>query len=640
MIVDELAYRVTLRAEEFLTGKKKVQQGQEDLQKSAKAMGKGVSDSMGEVGRSSREAGNEVERTTRKTKRNLKGSDADFKQFGNSAVRAFNGAGKAMAGFLGVGVGLYGLKQLFGSTATEITRASNAAKFFGSDVNRVFGLQRGFKQVGLNGDAFIGAAGSARMALANIADPTVMGGLTGQAQNLITLGARTGLNVNELGDPTKALAEFTRYGQSHDQSNLMQVMSSAGFDPSDAAKIKSGELKQLVDSETKKSKITQQQVREQENLLKTLGELDSQFTRLRQDIAKAFAPAVIEGMKAFGSWMENNSGDIIGFFESSGATVKAFTEAVGGAENALKLLAAAYVGSKATGGVVPPWLAGLIAYGTYLYGDRENIKDAAESSWNYTKRNIGDALDSVGIHTDLGRREGKEVRAWPAWMNWAHGGKDGPIIREGKANGVVHGDNIQNDIPGASNIPDRHNNPGNLRPVGGDGFRRFASEEEGWAAMEKQLELYYTGRSAAAGHKKLQTLRDIISTYAPPTENDTEKYISTVAGWMGVQPEQRLNLESPAVMAKLRSSMARYEGATNWQRGISPEQVEQYKLQMQYSNMPQPSMQSVDRSQSSSVHINTVEVKTNPATADALTESIKQRAARSLTNGAFASAVS
>jgi hypothetical protein len=41
----------------------------------------------------------------------------------------------------------------------------------------------------------------------------------------------------------------------------MQVMAATGFDPTDAAKIKSGELKSLVDSETKKSNITAAQVK-------------------------------------------------------------------------------------------------------------------------------------------------------------------------------------------------------------------------------------------------------------------------------------------------------------------------------------------------------------------------------------------
>lgn len=396
MIIQELAYKVTVKTDDFLHGKRKVTDEVSKLNK-------------------------ELARAEKERQKELKKQQDDVEKFGKSAVSAFRNVTTAAAGFLGIGAGLYGIKQLFTSTANEIVRASTQAKFFGTDVNKMFGMRRGFQQAGLNGDAFIGASGNARMALANIKDPTIFGGLTGAAQNLMVLGARTGLNINNLGDPNKALGEFTRYGKSHSQENLMQVMSAAGFDPTDAAKIKSGELKSLVDSETKKSNITAQQVREQEKLMVTLGQLDSQFTRLKTDLAIAFAPEVVNGLKAFGSWIEKNHGNIIGFFDDAGKTAKRFTEAVGGAENALKLLAAAYVGSKVTGGAVPPWLAGLVAYGTYLYNDQNNIKDSAESSLSYTRRNIGDAARAIGFDTDFGRKPG-----------------------------TVMGDNIQWDIPGAT----------------------------------------------------------------------------------------------------------------------------------------------------------------------------------------------
>jgi hypothetical protein len=35
-----------------------------------------------------------------------------------------------------------------------------------------------------------------------------------------------------------------------------------------------------------------------------------------------------------------------------------------------------------------------------------------------------------------------------AWMDWLHGGQ-GKIIRQAQSNGVVYGDNVQPDIPGA-----------------------------------------------------------------------------------------------------------------------------------------------------------------------------------------------
>lgn len=396
MIIQELAYKVTVKTDEFLHGKRKVQD---------------------EV----RKLNQELSRSEKERDKELKKQREELEKFGKSAASTTRNVMAAAASFLGLSAGLYGIKQLFTSTSNEIVRASNQAKYFGTDVNKLFGVRRGFQQAGLNADSFIGASGNARMALANIKDPTIFGGLTGAAQNLMVLGARTGLNINNLGDPNKALGEFTRYGKSHSQENLMQVMAAAGFDPTDAAKIKSGELKSLVDSETKKSNITARQVREQERVAVTLGQLDSQFTRLKTDLAAAFAPDVVNGMKAFGSWIENNHGNIIGFFDDAGKTAKRFTEAVGGAENALKLLAAAYVGSKVTVAGIPPWLAGLVAYGTYLYNDQNNIKDSAESSLSYTKRNIGDAARAIGFDTDYGRNPG-----------------------------TVMGDNIQWDIPGAT----------------------------------------------------------------------------------------------------------------------------------------------------------------------------------------------
>jgi hypothetical protein len=63
-----------------------------------------------------------------------------------------------------------------------------------------------------------------------------------------------------------------------------------------------------------------------------------------------------------------------------------------------------------------PWLKLWGAYAGYLVSDRENIKASAKSSLDYTKRNIGDALATVGIKTDLGRKDVSEVREWPAWI--------------------------------------------------------------------------------------------------------------------------------------------------------------------------------------------------------------------------------
>lgn len=51
-----------------------------------------------------------------------------------------------------------------------------------------------------------------------------------------------------------------------------------------------------------------------------------------------------------------------------------------------------------------PLISAAMAYGAYAYKDHENIIASANSSWDYAKRNVGDALRWIGIDTDLGRK--------------------------------------------------------------------------------------------------------------------------------------------------------------------------------------------------------------------------------------------
>jgi len=85
-------------------------------------------------------------------------------------------------------------------------------------------------------------------------------------------------------------------------------------------------------------------------------------------------------------------------------------------------------------------------------------------------------------------------------------------------------------------------NVGNLRPVGAStGFQQFSSYEEGIKAMDENLKAYGTKH-------KINTLRGVISRYAPPQDkNDTEGYINFVAQKTGLKPDQEIDLTNPAV---------------------------------------------------------------------------------------------
>lgn len=579
MIINELAYKVTIKADEFLNGKRKLKDEVKQLEGDFDRSGKNIS-------------------------RTLKSSTIDVTQFGSAAASSFRGAYTAAAGFLGIGAGLYGIKQLFTSTSNEIVRASNQAKFFGTDVNKMFGMRRGFQQAGLNGDAFIGASGNARMALANIKDPTIFGGLTGAAQNLMVLGARTGLNINNLGDPNKALGEFTRYGKSHSQENLMQVMAAAGFDPTDAAKIKSGELKSLVDSETKKSNITAAQVKEQENLLVTLGQLDAQFDRIRQDIAIAFAPEVMSAMKQFGDWIKDHHGDIIGFFRDAGESVKKLTESVGGA-NALLLLLAAGLRLNP---LVLAGMAGVQAINNIADAAKE--KDKTDSLWDsIVKRwNAGGWANATGVTSNDAEQHAQSARR----MQQSPGEVDdllhGVMMTESSGNPLAY--NTSSGAAGAYQFM-----PATARDMG----LRVDSTVDERLDPEKS-------RAAASVY-----MRQLLKRYDGNVDNALRAYnwgMGNVDKWIANGSDiSQLPKETREYTGKVYGNMGNARNYYATQGRMADNRP--YQLA---SSGGQPQIQN-------STHINTVNVNSNPTTVDALTKSINQQASRASTNAAFSSGV-
>ncbi|MEY8027109.1 hypothetical protein [Klebsiella quasipneumoniae] len=148
-------------------------------------------------------------------------------------------------------------------------------------------------------------------------------------------------------------------------------------------------------------------------------------------------------------------------------------------------------------------------------------------------------------------------------------------------------------------LADRNNNPGNIRPVGGGGFRAFGSALEGWEAMKNQLMRYFTGKTTG---RRLQTIMDIVSTWAPAADNnDPAKYARDVAGWMGVSPTAALNLSDPNTMAMLMQSMARKEGYSNWNSPLAHQaagaQVNQQNTYNIYGGNAQDIGQEVSRRQ-------------------------------------------
>lgn len=114
----------------------------------------------------------------------------------------------------------------------------------------------------------------------------------------------------------------------------------------------------------------------------------------------------------------------------------------------------------------------------------------------------------------------------------------------------------------------RRNNPGNIRTAQrkwqgevtpqGAAFCHFSSIEYGCRAMLKLL------RNYIVRHKQ-DTVRQIVSRWAPPNENNTAAYMNYVAGRMGITADTHLRAGQKTLIA-LASAMTFMEHG----RDLSP----------------------------------------------------------------------
>jgi BMFP domain-containing protein YqiC len=117
----------------------------------------------------------------------------------------------------------------------------------------------------------------------------------------------------------------------------------------------------------------------------------------------------------------------------------------------------------------------------------------------------------------------------------------------------------------------RNNNPLNLRYIdpsrafngqvrNDGGYGVYDSMQNGVRAAGKQLKQY-----AARG---MSTIRQIVSTWAPPAENDTQAYVADVSAQLDLDADESFDVVTQ--LADLAAAMARHENgylddSINWQ---------------------------------------------------------------------------
>lgn len=105
----------------------------------------------------------------------------------------------------------------------------------------------------------------------------------------------------------------------------------------------------------------------------------------------------------------------------------------------------------------------------------------------------------------------------------------------------------------------RNNNPGNIRhdkdkwqgeviPSTDKSFKQFENIYYGYRAMIKLLQNYSKLRGC-------KTLRQMVTRYAPPNENNTENYIKRVSKQTSINPDVEVNIYDKDEMCRIVAAM-------------------------------------------------------------------------------------
>lgn len=88
-------------------------------------------------------------------------------------------------------------------------------------------------------------------------------------------------------------------------------------------------------------------------------------------------------------------------------------------------------------------------------------------------------------------------------------------------------------------------------------FEEFESIEFGLRAGFVLLRNYIEGTKVRT--IKFNTIRKIISRWAPPSENHTQNYINSVSQWTGILPDEVIHFRERAKMVAIVQAMCRME---------------------------------------------------------------------------------
>ncbi|EDM2047153.1 lytic transglycosylase domain-containing protein [Salmonella enterica subsp. enterica serovar Muenchen] len=462
-VLDELVLALDIESKDFTAGEQAVHaaldrltvamervadvfdQGQKQAGEALAKTGSDATKAAQETENAGKRTGEAITDTGKKAQKTAKEMEAA----GKRAATFFSGIRTQILALAGVTLTLSGIKNLVTGTADSLSRLGTASTAFDMKATHLDGWRRAAQANAVDPEEITGAFSRLTNAKGNwdsgkAVDPVMA--------ELFQTMARAGVNFDPAESPENIMRKLAEIFPRLTKGEQIAYGNALGFSYAGQQFLGSGHALRDVDDFTSRSQVTPERIQRARELQRALVELDQVWSNIGLTIGTALMPYALDFSKwleKLGDWMQQHPEEVGKFFTELTNKIEWFTDkvkeltpemnegvkAVGGWKTVLELLIGLQVASwvwkvfgafRALGGLkLPVWLMALIKYGEYAYQDRENIKDSAESSWSYTKRNIGDFLRGLGVDTELGRKPG-----------------------------TVFGNNIQPDIPGSE--PEQH----------------------------------------------------------------------------------------------------------------------------------------------------------------------------------------
>ncbi|CZV11446.1 hypothetical protein [Enterobacter asburiae] len=497
----------------------------------------------------------EVKKGLDDTRKNADQTAKDMEAAGKRAASFFGSIRTELLALVGVTLSAQGIKTFITNMTSDLMRLGIESRALDISAKSLDGWERAAAAAGSTAVRMAGTLGNFQKTLTNIR--------TGGGQDdplfgaLASFAGATGANFDYQNDNAEKIMRkiASNWGKlSKDAQRRFGGM--FGFDNATQQGLANGSLVQDADRFAKISRATDEATRKALEFNRRLEQMKQNFSAASQVLYEALIPYVeklIPLIEKFGIWISTHGPEISKFFSDTADEINKVVDAVGGLENALKLLLV-YVGGK--------WLLGmtssiggvrgaLTALGrvSMIAGlvELQKYAEQLEKKYSWLTDNPVTNFLNGSAGTDTTTEWGKKLHDW---------------IFDKTGIELPRGDGYKSAPRGI-----RNNNPGNLNYVGqagatmegGEGgrFAVFESMQHGVAALYKQLQLYFK--------RGINTLSSIVKTYAPASDNNNvDAYISALTKATGKGANEVLDSGDTATIARLMKGIVDHENGKGY----------------------------------------------------------------------------